>query len=185
MLRNREEMTRMASQSPAAQSISGFRSNEDPIACEKKLAAAIIFLAWKDAIEGDKGAYRFAFDDGSLFPLWCKVCGLELDAVRACFTRLRAGDRVDCPVTDFRRRWVPNSLSLPEVRHAIRLFIRIAPGTDSRTEVFTWIALDMEKKVQTIENLFFMLARRAKSHGSNIYLTGLKRDFWEAWNSDV
>ena len=178
-------MTNPASQSFEAQSISGFRSNEDPIACEKKLAAAVIFLAWKDAVEGDHGAFRFALDDGTLFPLWCKVCGLELEAVRACFTRLKAGHHIDCPVVDYRRRWTPNALSLPEVRHAIRLFIKVSPTVDNRQEVFTWISLEMEKKVQAIENLFFMLARRAKNSSSNIYLTGLKTDFWKAWTGDA
>jgi len=177
-------MTNPASQPMAAQSISGFRSNDDPIACERKLAAAVIFLAWKDAIEGDEGAFKFALADESAFPLWCKVCGLDLDAVRACFTRLREGERFDCPVVDFRRRWVPNVLSLPEVRHAIRLFIKVSPNVDNRQEVFTWIALEMEKKVQAIEGLFFMLARRAKSSKSNIYLTGLKTEFWKAWTGD-
>jgi len=177
-------MTRMVSEPLAAQSISGFRSTDDPIACERKLAAAVIFLAWKDAVEGDKGAFRFALSDDTLFPLWCKVCGLELDAVRACFTRLQHGERIECPVVDYRRRWVPNALSLPEVRHAIRLFIQVSPSTDNRQEVFTWIALEMEKKVQAIENLFFMLARRAKTRRSNIYLSGLKREFWEAWTGE-
>ena len=178
-------MTNPASQPMDAQSISGFRSTDDPLACERKLASAVIFLAWKDAIEGDEGAFKFALEDDSLFPLWCKVCGLDLDAVRVCFTRLKKGERFDCPIVDYRRRWVPNALSLPEVHHAIRLFIRVAPTTGNRKEVFTWIALEMEKKIQAIEGLFFMLARRAKSPESNIYLAGLKEEFWEAWVGDV
>ena len=177
-------MTNPASQPMSAQSVSGFRSNADPIACERKLAAAVIFLAWKDAIEGDEGAFKFALAHDSLFPLWCRVCGLDLAAVRACFTRLKQGERFNCPTVDYRRRWVPNGLSLPEVRHAIRLFIRLAPTVDDRQEVFTWIALEMEKKVQAVEGLFFMLARRAESPESNIYLTGLKTEFWKAWVGD-
>ncbi len=177
-------MTNPAAQSFEAQSISGFRSNNDPIACEKKLAAAVIFLAWKDAVEGDEGAFKFALDDSPDFAFWCRVCGLDLDAVRACFARLKSGDRIDCPVVDYRRRWTPNALSLPEVRHAVRLFIKVSHTTDNRKEVFTWIALEMEKKVQAIENLFFMLSRRAKSKKGNIYLTGLKREFWKAWVGD-
>ena len=177
-------MTNPASEPMAAQSISGFRSSDDPIACERKLAAAVIFLAWKDAIEGDEGAFKFALADDSFFPLWCKVCGLDLDAVRACFKHLRYGERFESPAVDYRRRWIPNALSLPEVRHAIRLFIKITPTVDNRQEVFTWIALEMEKKVQAVESLFFMLARRAKSPESNIYLTGIKSDFMEAWSGD-
>ncbi|MEE8470097.1 MAG: hypothetical protein V3S51_02070, partial [Dehalococcoidia bacterium] len=168
-------MSNPAAESLEAQSMSGFRSNSDPIAHERHLAAAVIFLAWKDAVEGDEGAFRFALDDGTMFTLWCRVCGLDLDAVRACFARLRRGDRIEPPVVDYRRRWVPNVLSLPEVRHAVRLFIKVSHTTNNRKEVFTWIALEMEKKVQAIENLFFMLARRAKSRKSNIYLVGLKR----------
>jgi len=177
-------VTNPASQPMAAQSISGFRSNSDPIACEKKLAAAVIFLAWKDAIEGDEGAFKFALGSKGAFPLWCKVCGLDLSAVRACFVRLKQGERIDAPIVDYRRRWTPNALSLPEVRHAVRLFIKVSPTTDNRKEVFTWIALEMEKKVQAVESLFFMLARRAKGRRSNIYLTGLKTAFWRAWTGD-
>lgn len=178
------KVTRMASEPPSAQSISGFTPKSDPISCEKKLASAVIFLAWKDACEGDKGAFRFALGDDSAFPLWCKVCDLDISAVRACFERLQAGERMECPVVDYRRRWVPNALSLSEVRQAVRLFIQLKPMSSDRKEVFTWIALELEKKVQTVENLFFMLARRAKERKSNIYLTGLKKEFWEAWTEN-
>jgi len=177
-------MSHPQAESLTAQSISGFKAKTDPISCERKLAAAVIFLAWKDACEGDKGAFRFAFNDETLFPLWCLVCGLDTSAVRSCFKRLQNGEHIECPVVDYRRRWVPNALSFSEIRHAVHLFIQLSPILGSRKDVFTWIALELEKKVQTVENLFFMLAKRAKNKRANVYLTGLKKDFWEAWTGN-
>lgn len=184
-------MTNPQSEPLTAQSISGFRALEDPMSCEKKLGAAVIFLAWKDACEGDKGAFKFAFDSESGFSFWCMICGLDVLAVRACFERLRIRDKSardnDRPLNEvnpeYPRCYRPSAISVDEVQRAIRLFIKMRSEGTSRKEILTWIALDMEKRFESVENLFYMLARKAKGKQGNIYLTGFRKEFKEAWDN--
>lgn len=187
---------------PKADSISGFIPHQDSISCEKRLAATVISTAWKDALAGDKGAFDFALSPDSLFQFWCRVCGLDLEAARSCFEHLKDGKYPEIPIPPSVHSLLPTHLCVLDVSRAVRLFTLLRPFARNRPEVFTWIALDMEKSYKTIKNMFFVMVKKATSesewgggegegkgngkgwrrNGHNEALVGLENGFWEVWN---
>lgn len=64
---------------------------ESPADPERKLAAAVLSEALKDALGfgPDRSSARFwLMNDNNRFPFWCSVLGLNSDVVRTRITRL-------------------------------------------------------------------------------------------------
>jgi len=165
---------------------SGFLAKKDTLSHEKHLASAIIFQAWKDACEGDRGAFVFASNEETLFPFWCLMCGLNVNAARSSFRRLEAGqiDTIDklFETSPFRRN-ARYSFTHAEILETVKRFIALSKKKFSRAEVYTCIAMELEKRVSAIEYLFFNLVRAFKTGGETP--VELDKIFWKAWNGDL
>ncbi len=164
---------------------SGFLHKTDTLVREKALASQVIFQAWKDACEGDRGAFSFASNPETLFAFWCLLCGLNVNAARSSFRRLEAGQikTIDklFEASPFRRN-TSYSFTHAEILETVKRFISLSKKF-SRTEVYTCIAMEMEKRVSAIEYLFFNLVRASKTGGETP--VPLDKIFWKAWNGDL
>lgn len=163
----------------------GFLVKKDTLTSEKHLASQIIFQAWKDACEGDRGAFSFASNPETLFPFWCLLCDLNVNAARSSFRRLEAGQikTIDklFEASPFRRN-THYSFTHAEILETVKLFISLSKKT-TRVEAYTCIAMEMEKRVSAIEYLFFNLVRAHKTGGETP--VPLDKTFWKAWNGDL
>jgi hypothetical protein len=164
---------------------SGFLVKADTLSHEKHLASAIIFQAWKDACEGDRGAFSFASNRETLFPFWCLMCDLNVNAARSSFRRLEAG-QIKTIVKLFEtspfRRNTHYSFTHAEILETVKRFTALSKKFN-RTEVYTCIAMEMEKRVSAIEYLFFNLVRTSKTGGE--LPVELTKVFWKAWNGEL
>jgi hypothetical protein len=163
----------------------GFLAKTDTLIKEKHLASAIIFQAWKDACEGDRGAFAFASNKETLFPFWCLVCGLNVHAARRTFLRLEQGQIKNIEKlfesSPFRRH-AHYSFTHKEIIETVRLFTSLSKKF-TRAEVYTCIAMEMEKRLSAIEYLFFNLVRASKTGGE--VPVPLEKPFWKAWNGEL
>lgn len=171
---------------PATVEVStGFLVKKDTLTCEKHLASSIIFQAWKDACEGDRGAFSFASNPETLFAFWCLLCDLNVNAARSSFRRLEAGQIKTIAklfeTSPFRRN-TQYSFTHAEIIETVRRFIALSKKF-SRTETYTCIAMEMEKRVSAIEYLLFNLVRAHKTGGETPM--PLDKTFWKAWNGDL
>ncbi len=175
----------MARRTTAIEVTSGFLHKTDTLIREKHLASAIIFQAWKDACEGDRGAFSFASNKETLFAFWCLMCDLNVNAARSSFRRLEAGqiETIDklFESSPFRRN-THYSFTHAEILETVKRFISLSKKF-TRTEIYTCIAMEMEKRVSAIEYLFFNLVRASKTGGEVPVL--LDKSFWKAWNGDL
>ena len=164
---------------------SGFLHREDTLSHEKHLASSIIFQAWKDACEGDRGAFSFASNPETLFAFWCLLCDLNVNAARSSFRRLEAGQIKTIAklfeTSPFRRN-TQYSFTHAEILETVKRFISLSKKF-TRTETYTCIAMEMEKRVSAIEYLFFNLVRASKTGGE--VPVPLDKTFWKAWNGDL
>lgn len=163
----------------------GFLKRKDTLSNEKHLASAILFQAWKDACEGDRGAFAFASNGDTLFPFWCLLCGLNVNAARSSFKRLEQGQIKTIEKlfagSPFRNN-TQYSFNQKEILEAVKRFIALSKRY-TRTEVYTCIAMELEKRISAIEYLFFNLVRTAKTGGE--VPVELTKFFWSAWNGDI
>ncbi len=164
---------------------SGFLVKKDTLTSEKHLASQIIFQAWKDACEGDRGAFSFASNPETLFPFWCLLCDLNVNAARSSFRRLEAGQikTIDnlFEASPFRRN-AQYSFTHAEILETVKRFISLSKKL-TRTETYTCISMEMEKRVSAIEYLFFNLVRASKTGDETP--VPLDKTFWKAWNGDL
>lgn len=164
---------------------SGFLHKADTLSHEKHLASAIIFQAWKDACEGDRGAFSFASNRETLFPFWCLMCDLNVNAARSSFRRLEAGQIKTITklfeTSPFRRN-THYSFTHAEIQETVKRFVALSKKF-TRTEAYTCIAMELEKRVSAIEYLFFNLVRTSKTGGE--LPVELTKVFWKAWNGDL
>lgn len=163
----------------------GLLLKADPLKHERNLATAVIFQAWREAVDGDPSAFSFGLDPDSNLPFWCHVCGLDIEATRTCFRRLKNGEHTTPPlIIETRRKHAQYVFTPDEAAHAVDLFVNLRQGDPgnhrpTRHETYTWIALDMGKHFEVIERLLMVLHKSDRDHRR--LAVELPDGFQEAW----